>query len=131
MRALPVHDRMTTQMEWVHLARYSKYHPDNIQRPPAQMPSREIVGPPPIATFSDAEKTLYNAWGHRLCAEAPYGQSDSRTYIKDRVAPKVGSSWAAAEQFSKGKSVSQSAMYGGGMIEPSFEQLVELRGKKG
>ena len=24
--------RMTQQMEWVHLARYSTYHPDNLNR---------------------------------------------------------------------------------------------------
>ena len=44
---------------------------------------------------------------------------------------KVGGSWLRTEQFEKGNSVSNSAMYGGSYIEPSFEQLVELRGKKG
>jgi len=66
-----------------------------------------------------------------MCCERPYGPCETTTRIKDNVTAKVGGSWLRTEQFEKGNSVSNSAMYGGSYIEPSFEQLVELRGKKG
>jgi hypothetical protein len=43
---------------------------------------------------------------------------------------KIGSNWDRTVDFEKGNSISTSAMYGGSYREPTFEQLVEMRGKR-
>jgi hypothetical protein len=53
------------------------------------------------------------------------------TRIKDTVTPKIGSSWSATIHAERANSTSQSAMYGGSCREPSFEELVEMRSRKG
>ena len=90
-----------------------------------------VKGPPPLATFSSYDRTMKNAWGHSQCCERPYARQETTTYIKVGVTAKPGSSWLTTTQFEKGKSVSASAMYGGSLREPTFEQLVELKRKKG
>jgi len=122
---------MTTQNDWAHLAHYSKYHPDNTHRAMTTPLHEPVKGPPPAAEFDYYEKTVKKAWGHTLAAERPYGKNETTTRIKDHVTPKVGSTWAATVHAEKGKSVSYSAMYGGSLLEPTFEQLVELKNKKG
>ncbi|KAL1505109.1 hypothetical protein AB1Y20_008868 [Prymnesium parvum] len=123
--------KMTTQVEWIKYARYSKYHPDNISRAMVTPNHEPVKGPPPIVSFDNYDRTVKGAWGHSLCCERPYGKQETTTRIKDHVAPKVGSSWHATMHFEKDKSVSCSAMYGGSLIDLSFEEIVEIKNKKG
>ena len=127
--------KMTTQMEWIHLASYSKFHPDNLERlkPDDRVYSLpdKIVPPPPLASLTEHDKKVRKGWGHTLCCEKPFGPVETTTRIKDNVNPKIGGSWTSTFHFEKGTSCSKSAMYGGSLIEPSFEALVEMRAKKG
>lgn len=116
-------------MDWIDRAYYSRYHPDNLKKLPAQLPD-PVKGPPAITSFSTIDKRIKGAWGHSLCCERPYGPVETTTRIKDQVTPKVGSNWIATMHAEKGNSTSQSAMYGGSYREPSFEELVEMRQKK-
>eukprot|EP00966_Prymnesium_polylepis_P000144 3093-Prymnesium_polylepis.1 len=54
----------------------------------------------------------------------PYARNKTTTHINDNVTPKVGTSWVSTHHFEKGSSISRSAIYGGSLVEPSFEQLV-------
>ena len=116
-------------MDWQHKASYSRYHPDNLNKLPPQLPD-PVKGPPPVVQLDPIDKKLRGGWGHVQCCERPYGPSETTTRIKVQVTPKVGSSWVATGHFEKGYSISQSAMYGGSYREPSFEELVEMRAKK-
>ena len=122
--------KMTGQMDWLHYAYYSKYHPDNLNKQDNKLPEA-VKGPAPPAKLTEIDKKVHGAWGHRLCCENPYGPMETTTRIKGDVAPKVGSNWARTVSFERGASTSQSAMYGGSFREPSFEELVQLRAKKG
>ena len=120
----------SVQMDWLHHARYSRYHPDNLNKLPHALPE-PVKAPPPIAAVTAIDKKLHGAWGHTLCCEKAYGPCETTTRIKENVAPKVGSTWRTTIQFEKGNSTSNSAMYGGSYREKSFEELVEMQGKKG
>ena len=61
----------------------------------------------------------------------PYGPCETTTRIKGDVTAKVGSNWTKVKHIETGNSISQSAMYGGSYREPSFEELVQLKAKKG
>lgn len=117
-------------MDWIHKASYSRFHPDNLHKLPPQLPD-PVKGPPPVAQFSDVDKKIRGAWGHQLCCEKAFGPSETTTRIKETITPKIGSSWVATIQAEKGFSISQSAVYGGSFREPSFEELVEMRSRKG
>ena len=117
-------------MDWLHHATYSRFHPDNLNKLPLGLPE-PVKGPAPVTELSATDKKVYGGWGHRLCCEKPYGPCETTTRIKDNVTPKIGSTWIATMHFEKGNSTSQSAMYGGSCREPSFEELVEMRSKKG
>ena len=117
-------------MDWLKHATYSTYHPDNLLKQDNSLPD-QVKGPAPLAPITEIDRKVKGAWGHRLCGERPYGPSETTTRIKDNVTPKIGSTWIATMHFERGYSTSQSAMYGGSYIEPSFEQLVEMRTKKG
>ena len=122
--------KMTEQMAYEHLARYGPYHPDNLNRKVDLSLPKPVESPAPPAQFTKNERAQ-GMWGHRLMAEMPYGTQETTTRIKDSVTPKVGSTWVSTVFFEKGRSTSQSAMYGGSYVEPSFEQLVEMRSRKG
>ena len=74
---------------------------------------------------------MHGAWGHTQSSERAYARNETTTRIKERVTAKVGGNWNSTYHFEKGNSVSKSAMYGGALVDPSFEQLVEMRAKKG
>lgn len=59
----------------------------------------------------------------------PPGVSD-RCPVQPAQTSKIGSNWDRTVDFEKGNSISTSAMYGGSYREPTFEQLVEMRGKR-
>ena len=122
--------RMTVQMDWLHHATYSTYHPDNLNKQPNKLPD-PVKGPAPLCPLTKYDRTVLNGWGHRLCSEKAFGPSETTTRIKENVTPKVGSTWRATMHIERGFSTSQSAMYGGSFREPSFEELVEMRSKKG
>lgn len=117
-------------MDWQHHATYSRYHPDNLNKQIAPLPE-PVKGPRPVAQLTEIDRKVFGGWGHRLCCERPYGPSETTTRIKEAVTAKVGSNWRSTLHAEKGVSISQSAIYGGSFIEPSFEQLVEMRNKKG
>ncbi|KAL3893428.1 MAG: hypothetical protein SGPRY_014241, partial [Prymnesium sp.] len=75
--------------------------------------------------------TVKKAWGHSKCCEKPYGKQETTTRLKDFVTPKVSSSWGATKHFERGMSVSCSAMYGGSLVDLTFEQIAEMKNKKG
>lgn len=122
--------KMTVQMDWMHHSSYSRFHPDNLHKLPPQLPG-PVKGPPPVVQLDEIDKRVKGAWGHRLCCERPYAPTETTTRIKDSVTAKIGSSWATTIAFEKGNSISQSAMYGGSAREPTFEELVEMRSRKG
>jgi len=130
--AIPSSSRaaVTVQMDWLHHATYSRYHPDNLKKVIAPLPD-PVKAPPPVVQLSEIDKKVYGGWGHRLCCERPYGPVETTLRIKDSVTAKVGSTWRSTVHAERGTSISQSAIYGGSFIEPSFEQLVEMRNKKG
>ena len=95
---------MTTQMDWMHYARFSKcaarapsfpsraashltclaarrYHPDNMAKVPDLSLPEPVKGPEPLckATATDVAKGL---WGHALVAEIPYGPLDSSLKVR-------------------------------------------------
>ena len=72
-------------------------------------------------------RTLHGAWGHTQCCERAYARNETTTRIKGSVTPKVGSDWRGTYHFEKGISISNTAMYGSSLIEPTFEQIVEMR----
>ena len=115
--------KMTTQMSWAHHSSYSKYHPDNMNRASSLTLPDNVMGPPPIASFSELEKKTQGAWGHTLCCERAYGPSETTTRIKDNVATKVGGNWAKTVAVEKGTSTMCSAMYSGSQLERSFSTL--------
>jgi len=117
-------------MDWIKHASYSRYHPDNLHKLPHALPE-PVKAPPPVTQLSEVDKKVFKGWGHKLCCERPYGPVETTTRIKDNVTAKVGNTWRTTMHFEKGYSTSNSAMYGGSYIEPSFEQLVEMRSRKG
>ena len=122
--------RRRVQMDWLSYATYSKYHPDNFNKPGHKLP--EVVkAPAPIVALDETDKKVFGGWGHTLCCEKAFGPSETRTRIKEAVAPKVGATWRGTVGFERGESTSNSAMYGGSWREMSFEEMVELKGKKG
>ena len=100
------------QMDWLHHATYSRFHPDNLHKPQNQLPE-SVKAPPAVVSFTKNDKLVRKAWGHTNCCERPYGPSETTTRIKDAVTAKIGSTWIATQHFEKGDSTSQSAMYGG------------------
>ena len=122
--------KMTGQMDWLHHATYSKYHPDNLNKP-APIFAEPVKAPAPLATLTEADKKVFGAWGHTLCCEPAYAKNETMTRLKEGVAPKVGQSWEKIVRIERAQSISQSAMYGGSLREMSFEEIVEARGKKG
>lgn len=117
-------------MDWLHHATYSAYHPDNLNKQEHKLPE-QVKGPAPVTQLTEIDKKVNKAWGHRLCCERPYGPVETSTRIKDNVTAKVGSTWRSTIHIERSFSTSQSAMYGGSFTEPSFEQLVEMRSRKG
>lgn len=117
-------------MDWLHHATYSRFHPDNLHKLQHPIPV-PVKAPPPVTGLTEIDKSVRGAWGHKLCCERPYGPSETTTRIKDQVTAKVGGTWTATTNIEKGYSTSQSAMYGGSYREPSFEELVALKAKKG
>jgi len=115
-------------MDWISYAKYSKYHPDNLVKVAHALPE-PVRAPPPVLALNDIDKQM-GGWGHKLCCERPYGQQETTTRIKAGVTAKVGSTWRTTESFERGNSISSSAMYGGSYREKTFEELVELKGKK-
>ena len=100
---------MTTQMDWMHYARFSKcaarapsfpnraashltclaprrYHPDNMAKVPDLSLPEPVKGPEPLckATATDVAKGL---WGHALQAEIPYGPLDSSLKVRTPRSP--------------------------------------------
>ena len=118
------------QMDWQHYATYSAYHPDNFKKPTRELPD-PVKGAAPLVELNETDKKVFGAWGHRLCCETAYGRNETTTRIKEQVAPKIGSNWRATIGFERGQSTSNSAMYGGSYRELTFEEMVELKGKKG
>ena len=55
--------RMTVQMDWLHHASYSRFHPDNLNKP---RPARTGQGRP-CKPRHEIDKTLHKAWGHTCC----------------------------------------------------------------
>lgn len=81
--------KLTTQDAWKHYAHYSKYHPDNTNRPPFVLGEDKVEKPEPLVSFSEAEK-LDGAWGHKLCCEQITGPQDSNMRMMKRgITPKV------------------------------------------
>jgi len=117
-------------MDWIKHATYSAYHPDNLNKLPHSLPG-PVAKPPPLDSLSEVDKKVKGGWGHELCCEKPFGPCETTTRIKDTVTPKIGSSWSATIHAERANSTSQSAMYGGSCREPSFEELVEMRSRKG
>ena len=117
-------------MDWIKHATFSLYHPDNLHKQPANLP-KPVKGPAPVVILTDIDKKIRGAWGHTLTCEKAYGPCETTTRIKETITPKVGSSWRNTMFFERGSSTSQSAMYGGSYREPSFEELVQLKAKKG
>ena len=122
--------KMTGQMDWQDYATYSQYHPDNLKKPPLVF-ADHVKAPAPLATLTEIDKKVFGAWGHALCCEPAYGKNETCTRLKERVTPKVGQTWDKIIRIERGKSISQTAMYGGSLREMSFEEIVEARGKKG
>lgn len=122
--------KMTGQMDWQDYATYSQYHPDNLKKPPLVF-ADHVKAPAPLATLTEIDKKVFGAWGHALCCEPAYGKNETCTRLKERVTPKVGQTWDKVIRIERGKSISQTAMYGGSLREMSFEEIVEARGKKG
>lgn len=118
------------QMDWLHHATYSRFHPDNLHKLQDPLPSA-VAGPPPTTALTEVDKKVFKAWGHKQCCEKPFGPCETSTRIKDNVTSKVGADWRVSLHFERGASISNSAMYGGSYREPTFEELVELKGKKG
>ena len=48
--------KLTTQMDWVKYASYSKYHPDNLARPDNNVLPSQVRGPPPINQITELDK---------------------------------------------------------------------------
>jgi len=120
--------KLTTQMDWVKYASYSKYHPDNLARPDNNVLPSQVRGPPPINQITELDKKISGAWGHRLCCEKAYGPNETTTRIKADVTPKVGvGDWKKTISVEKGISSCCSAMYGGSAIEPTFAEIVNMR----
>ena len=109
--------------------RFIKWNKHNLHKLPPSLPE-QVKGPAILAPITETDKKAFGTWGHSKCSEAPYGQTETSLYIKAGVTPKVGSNWRAIVAFERGKSMSQSAMYGGSLREMSFEEIVEARGKK-
>ena len=116
--------KLTTQMDWMHYASFSKNHPDNLTKTPDVKLPVPPVAPPPVTSFTESEKVLRGAWGHKLSSEQPYGKVETTTRIKGDVTPKIGHHWGASVHAEKGRSVMQSAMYSGSLREPSFGELI-------
>ena len=122
--------KLTTQMDWVHYASFSRYHPDNLERTSDLALPKPVVGPPPVTELTEVDKKLNGAWGHKLCCERAYAQNETTTRIKDSVSPKVGSNWLKTIHIEKSNSAMCSAMYGGSLVEPTFSELVNSGAKK-
>jgi len=116
-------------MDWMDRASYSRYHPDNLNKEPPKLPE-PVKGPPPAAKMTEVDKSV-GFWGHSLSCERPYGPSETRCALKEGITPKVGQNWNKIVAFERGTARSHSAMYGGSYRELSFEEIVEIRGKKG
>ena len=117
-------------MDWLHHATYSRFRPDNLHKLQQQLPT-PVPGPPPTVSLTEIDKKVFKAWGHKYCCEKPFGPCETTVRNKEGVTPKVGKTWVATIQIERGQSTSNSAMYGGSYVEPSFEELVEMRNKKG
>ena len=76
--------RMTVQMDWLHHASYSRYHPDNLNKLIAPLPE-QVKGAPPLAKITSVDKTLHGAWGHSLCCEKAFGPCETTTRIKENI----------------------------------------------
>jgi hypothetical protein len=114
--------KLTTQMDWTRYATYSKYHPDNMERPSLDQLPSPVAKPPPAAEITEADRQI-GAWGHKLCCERAYGPCETTTRIKDNVTPKTGGSWDKTITVERGNSTMCSAMYGGSLVERSFSAL--------
>ena len=117
--------KLTTQMDWIYkgYGSYSKYHPDNLTRPPKEELPDPVLGPGPVAEITELDKKMSGAWGHKLCCEAPYGPNETTTRIKGNVCNKVGTNWDRTITIERGTSTMCSAMYGGSLLERSFSTL--------
>jgi len=126
--------KMTTQYDWMPMARYSQYHPENCNRGKNLEKEVKLQGmpapPPPITGFTEGEKKVDKMWGHALCCEQPTGVQETRTRIKADIKPKVGSTWARTIAFEQGTSTSCSGVYSGSMIEQSFAEFANERSKR-
>jgi hypothetical protein len=71
-------------MDWQKYARYSRYHPDNLNKLPHKLPS-PVAAPPPVVEITAIDKSAFNAWGHRLCCETPFGPNETTCRIKADV----------------------------------------------
>ena len=117
--------KLTTQMDWIKkgYAYYSKYHPDNSNRPSLDDLPDPVAGPAPVVSITELDKKLHGAWGHKLSCERPYGPCETTTRIKGDVTTKVGSNWSKTIMCEKGNSTMCSAMYGGSCVERTCCQL--------
>lgn len=116
--------KLTTQMDWMNYSSYSKYHPDNMDKKPYLSLPQPLTAPAPVSELTELDKKMTGAWGSKLCCERPYGKNETRTWIKDGVTPKIGSSWGATLHAQYGKSRMQSAMYSSSLKEPSFKDMI-------
>ena len=91
-------------MDWIHLAKYSRYHPDNLNKLPHKLPEAPAF-PEPVMTLPPAESTekpvpgkrpttrsgwnkfeqQQGYWGHRLCCEPAWARNETSTRIKGNV----------------------------------------------
>lgn len=118
--------KLTTQNDWIKFASFSAHHPDNLQRKPDISLPPPVCGPPPSVQIGELDKKIKGAWGSKLCCEIAYGKNETRTWQKRAVTSKVGAHWGATTHAEKAKSQMTSGMYAGSLIEPSFEELIEL-----
>lgn len=118
--------KLTTQMDYMSHANFSKNHPDNLARQPDLTLPTMPVAPKPTCSFSELDKKAspQSSWGHSLCLEKPYGKGDTRTRMKSDVTSKIGSNWGATVHAEQSKSVMMSAMYSGSLREASFEEMI-------
>jgi hypothetical protein len=75
--------RRSGQMDWLHYAKYSRFHPDNLNKLPLTLPER-VKAPPPLVELSETDKQL-GYWGNRLCCEKAFGPVETTVRMKDQV----------------------------------------------